>query len=498
MAKRFLGGLLLATSSSLLMAAPFVYIPQPQNDHIAIFDLSTDISRSSSAREEGKPANIITLAVQRHPIAVAPNLSGTIVYAVNHDSNSITTINSTNNTVQQSFTVCNQPIAAVVSRNDKKLYVACEGDNSISVIDTNNNSQIKSISLNVRPTQMAISNGGRLYLMSTSGKTVQAFDSLSEERLLFTINTDVTEAGASKSAGAPLAMSAQANDLLYIGAEDGNVYSWYVNDPSNISQLPRMTIQEKPGVTRTIRAIDNYTGKVYVALSNGDIVFADGSATGIGAQASISTNTTPSGINISNDLKTVTVTNSGNNLVAVLSTSDNKVSYVDIGAPSAANGRFISAPSFQMGIATHAQEEENNSYTWNTVTLKIKRVGNIDGIAKVHYQSESGTAFTKWDFLEAKGDLEFQKGEDTKEITIQIVGDQTVEDNENFYIKLSSPRDGYNIGPQSSTEITLVNDDSLPTGAGCSIGNSKEVDPLLPLLASGAIAWLTMRRRKQT
>lgn len=508
MAKRLISGVLLATSSSALLAAPFVYAPQPQNNRVSIFDLSTNTTRSPYAREEGKTVQTTTLPVQRNPVAIAANLAGTYVYVVNRDSSSITVINSSNKTVQQSFSVCNQPIAAAVSRNDKKLYVACQGDNSLSVIDTSNFSQLKSIQLNNRPSQMVISNGGRLYIMSTEGKTVQTLDTTSDERQLFTINTDVKDLDATESAGAPLAMSAQANDLLYVGATDGDVYSWHVTDPSNITRQPRMKIQKKPsgvnGVKRTIKAIDNYSGKIYVALHDGDIIFADGlvpstitqESIGDQPQASISTNTSPTGISIANDLKTVAVTNESNNQVAVISTGDNKISYVDIGGPSHANGRFISTPSFQMGIASHAQEEEQNSYSWNVIKLQVKRFGDIAGTAKIHYQTESGSAFTKWDFLEAKGDLEFKDGEDTKEISVQIVGDQTVEENESFYIKLSSPGDGYNVGPQSNTEITLVNDDSLPTGAGCSIGYSKEIDPLLPLLATGAFTWLIKRKRK--
>jgi hypothetical protein len=236
---------------------------------------------------------------------------------------------------------------------------------------------------------------------------------------------------------------------------------------------------------------------LYAALNDGDVVVIGTTSPNPENQGTITTNTSPTGITTSNDAKTVTVTNSRDNNVAVISTADNKISYIDIGGISSANGKFVGAPSFQVVKVTHSQEEDDNTYAWNLVTLQIKRVGNIDGIAKVHYQTESGTAFTKWDFLETKGDLEFQKGEDTKEITIQIIGDTTVEDNENFFLKLNTPADGYNIGPQGTTEITLINDDSLPTGAGCSIGNSKDVDPLLPMLASGALAWLTMRRRKQ-
>ena len=484
------------------MAAPFVYIPQPLNDRVSIFDLSTDGDRSSSARKNGKPLEIKTLPVQRNPIAVAPNLSGTLVYVVNHDSNSITVINSSNNSVKESFAVGNQPVAAAVSRTDKKLYVANEGDNSLQIIDTSNNSITKTIALVSRPSRLLLTTDNRLYVLSKEGKNIQAFDTTTDQRL-FNLSTETSyvENGTPLTSGAPLTLTTNTFSgviSLYVAAEDGDIYVWDVTNPSNLPPPAKIIVKRNPSqVKREIRALDSTFMTLYAALNDGDVVVIGTTSPNPENQGTITTNTSPTGITTSNDAKTVTVTNSRDNNVAVISTADNKISYIDIGGISSANGKFVGAPSFQVVKVTHSQEEDDNTYAWNLVTLQIKRVGNIDGIAKVHYQTESGTAFTKWDFLETKGDLEFQKGEDTKEITIQIIGDTTVEDNENFFLKLNTPADGYNIGPQGTTEITLINDDSLPTGAGCSIGNSKDVDPLLPMLASGALAWLTMRRRKQ-
>ena len=502
MAKRFIGSLLLATSSSLLMAAPFVYIPQPLNNQISVFDLSTDITRSSSAREEGKPVKITNLTVQRNPIAVAPNLSGTLVYVVNHDSNSITIINSSNNSVLQSFAVGSQPVAAVVSRSDQKLYVANEGENTLQVIDTNNNAIIKTIKLNSRPSKMLLTTDGRLYVLSREGKNIQAFDTTTDQALFnLATETSYVSNGTTLTSGAPVALT--TNEFsgaisLYVAAEDGDIYIWDVTKPNNLAAQAKITVKPSANqVKREIRALDSSFMTLYAGLNDGDVAVIGTTSPKPENQGTITTNTSPTGITVSNDAKTVTVTNSRDNSVAVISTADNKISYIDIGGISSANGKFVGAPSFQVVKATQSQEEDNNTYAWNVVKLQIKRVGNIDGIAKVHYQTESGSAFTKWDFLETKGDLEFQKGEDTKEITIQVIGDTTVEDNENFYLKLNTPADGYNIGPQSSTEITLVNDDSLPRGAGCTIGNGNDVDPLLPLLSSSALASLMIRRRKQ-
>lgn len=496
MVKQLIGSLLLIASSNALMAAPFAYIPQPQNDRVSVFDLSTDTARSPTARNDGEQPKIKALSVQHNPIAAVPNLAGTLVYVVNHDSDSITVIDSSKIAVLNSFHVGSKPIAAAVTYNDKKLYVANEGDNTLQVIDINNNSITKTISLDARPSQLRMTTSGRLYVMSKEGKYVKALDTQTDT-WLFTINTN--EQIDTPKSSTPIAIADLTDIVLLIGSEDGDIYTWNVKDPKKIEQTGKIVLKrDSNDVKRAITALDSFQQTMYVGLNDGDILVIGSGATSADYQSTISTNTTPTGLNISNDLKTIAITNSKSSSVALIATLNNKVSYIDVGGTSAANGKFISAPSFQFSIPAYAREEDNNSFAWNVATVQIKRVGNIAGVAKVHYQTESGTAFTKWDFLETKGDLEFQDGEDAKEITIQIVGDTTVEDNETFTVKLSTPGDGYNIGPQGSTEITLVNDDSLPTGAGCTIGsNSQNLDPSLPILVSGALTWLIARRRRK-
>lgn len=493
MVKQLIGSLLLIASGNALMAAPFAYIPQPQSDRVSVFDLSTDTTRSPTARKDNEPAKITVLPTQRNPVAVAPNLAGTFVYVVNRDSNSITVIDSAKTTVVQNFGVGSKPIAAVVSRNDSKLYIAHEGDNTLQIIDTSKNTLLKTITLDQKPSQLLLTAGGRLYVLSKEGKTVQAFDTQNDQSI-FTLNTEIPGSGA----GEPVAMTNVAEQTLLVGAADGDIYVWNVTDPKNIAAQPKFEVKKSANqIKREIRALDSLYQTIYVALNDGDVLVIGSSTPSTDYQHTVSTNTTPTGINISNNFQSVVVTNSKNNSVALIATADNKLTYIDVGAPSAANGKFISAPSFQFVIASHSQEEDNNTYTWNTAKVKIKRVGNIAGIAKVHYQTESGTAFTKWDFLETKGDLEFQDGEDTKEVTVQILGDTTVEDDEYFNVKVTNPADGYNIGPQGSTEIILVNDDKLPTGAGCTLGRPDQTDPLLPLLAGTAIIYLGFRRKSK-
>lgn len=491
--KQLIGSLLLITSGNALLAAPFAYIPQPQNDQVAVFDLSTNAERSPTARKDNEPVKITILPVQHNPVAAAPNLAGTFVYVVNRDSNSITVIDSAKNTVVQNFVVGNKPIAAVVSRNDSKLYIAHEGDNTLQIIDTSKNTLLKTIVLDQKPSQLLLTAGGRLYVLSKEGKTVQAFDTQNDQSI-FTLNTDAPDSGA----GAPVAMTNLAEQTLFVGAADGDIYVWNVADPKNIAAQPKIELKKSAGkIKREIRALDSFYQTIYAALNDGDVLVIGSSTPNADYQYTVSTNTTPTGINISNNFQSVAVTNSKNNSVALIATADSKITYIDIGAPSAANGKFISAPSFQFVVASHSQEEDSNTYAWNTAKVQIKRVGNIAGIAKVHYQTESGTAFTKWDFLETKGDMEFQDGEDTKEVSVQILGDTTVEDDEYFTVKVTNPADGYNIGPQGSTEVILVNDDKLPTGAGCALGRNDQIDPLLPLLAGTAFLYLGARRKKK-
>lgn len=472
--------LLLEAGASCVTAAPFAYLPSPDTNQVIVYDLSTDSTRSTTADKV-----LATLPVQSQPVAVAPNRAGTFVYVVNKSSNSITIIDSAANQVVGSFPTGSKPVAAATSRNDKKLYVANNGNNTISVFDTEKQQQIATLTTSGAPSKLLVSSDGRLYVQCDGSNLIQAYDTATDQ-ILFTID-----------AGAPLAAMATAVDSsFFVATQDGRIIRWDARDPAKISQPTETPILGFSGSNRTIKAMAAYEAisKLYVALSDGTIIVVDGRDFTTPQATIVTKVASPSGIQIATGNANAVMTDAGGNSIATISTTENVVSYKNIGNKTAANGNFISSPSFQMVDASLGKIEDNNSYAWNNVTVTIKRTGNISGYGKVNYLTESGTAFTKWDFVEAKGELDFAPGETTKQITVQIVGDQSIEPDEYFTFRVNNPQDGYTTGPQDSTQIILYNDDHDPKG--CSIGGKGPVDPTLPGLAAAALlyAW---RSRKQ-
>lgn len=78
------------------------------------------------------------------------------------------------------------------------------------------------------------------------------------------------------------------------------------------------------------------------------------------------------------------------------------------------------------------------------------------------YETINGTAMAGSDY-EAKRDvLVFQPGENLKHINITIIDDNEWEENEVFFLKLARfdyKDDTVEIGEQSITEVTIINDD---------------------------------------
>lgn len=100
------------------------------------------------------------------------------------------------------------------------------------------------------------------------------------------------------------------------------------------------------------------------------------------------------------------------------------------------------------------------------VKIGVKRSGNTKITASVNYETINGTAMAGSDY-EAKRDvLVFQPGENLKHINITIIDDNEWEENEVFFLKLARfdyKDDTVEIGEQSITEVTIINDDEPGT-----------------------------------
>ncbi len=485
--RNMLGLLGVLAGTQLAHAAPFAYLPHPEIDKLTVLDLATDSSRSSTAG-----AIVALLTTGTRPVAVAPNHAGTFVYAVNQTSNSVTIIDSTDTRVIGQIAVGSRPVSAVVSADDKKLYVANSEGRSISVIDTTSQQLLKTLMLPHAPSIMQITSSGRLYVVSAEGRQIVGFDTKTDTQV-FTIDVGAT----------PLAMTHMDDMNIYVAVPNGILKGWGVSDLAKIAELSPITVGHTADMQgRQVKGLTALSAgkKLYVVSADGGVTIISTDDASPATQMDIKTAlANPSGVEMAPGNASVLITDAGSNNVAIIATDSNKATLKDMGYRTAAVGDFISAPAFQTVETELSKEEDHNTYSWNNVKVTVRRTGNLNSAASVNYTTESGSAFTKWDFVETKGTLEFAPGETTKQITILITGEESIEPHEDFTLKLETPTDGHRIGPQGTTRITILNDDDDDV-KGCTVGRTKgRIDPTLPLLSLGALAYLmrTKRRARQ-
>ncbi|MDZ8235708.1 MAG: Calx-beta domain-containing protein [Nostoc sp. ChiQUE01a] len=145
------------------------------------------------------------------------------------------------------------------------------------------------------------------------------------------------------------------------------------------------------------------------------------------------------------------------------------------GAIAEATINIAANDAIQYGISTTPTLTEGNSGT-QSVTFTVTRSGGI-GVASTVDYAFSGTAVLNSDYnniqvtnggTASSGTLSFAVGETTKTITVDVLGEYTVEVDENIIVTLSNPN--LTTAPESSTittssaQVDIINDDVvIPT-----------------------------------
>ncbi|WP_150452087.1 Calx-beta domain-containing protein [Arenibacter lacus] len=143
--------------------------------------------------------------------------------------------------------------------------------------------------------------------------------------------------------------------------------------------------------------------------------------------------------------------------------SNPKTGYV-IGAKSTAIGTIQNDDSDVISIGNDVSQNEGNGGI-TVFTFEVTRTGNTSAAATATYtvagSGGPGTAATANDFqgnVFPSGTVEFNAGEDTATIVINVTGDTEVEQDETFSVTLSNPSTGYTLG-KIQAQGTIVNDD---------------------------------------
>lgn len=114
--------------------------------------------------------------------------------------------------------------------------------------------------------------------------------------------------------------------------------------------------------------------------------------------------------------------------------------------------------TLQFQLASYSIAENGAS-----VTAVVTRAGGSDGMVSVDYATVDGTASASTDYTPAIGTLTFADGDAaSKTITLVILDDAIYEGDEVFVINLNNVTGGATLGPQFSSNITILEDDPTP------------------------------------
>lgn len=122
-------------------------------------------------------AQTATIAVGDTPSGIAVSPNGDRAYVTNMEGNTVSVVDTTDNTVIGTIGVGGSPIAVAVHPTAPRAYVANFGGDSVSVIDTATNKVLVTIAVGDSPTAIALDpNGSRIYVSNMSSNDVSVID----------------------------------------------------------------------------------------------------------------------------------------------------------------------------------------------------------------------------------------------------------------------------------------------------------------------------------
>ena len=105
-----------------------------------------------------------------------------------------------------------------------------------------------------------------------------------------------------------------------------------------------------------------------------------------------------------------------------------------------------------------------------SVTLTVNRTGNIDSVITVPFTFANATAINGTDYRGTNGFITFGSNVASQTITVDIVNDKVIEPNKGFSVVLGTPQGEALLGVNTSTLVTIVDDDSTVQFTAASAG----------------------------
>lgn len=144
-------------------------------------------------------------------------------------------------------------------------------------------------------------------------------------------------------------------------------------------------------------------------------------------------------------------------------TLSNPTGGVTLGTPSSATVTITDNDTGSGGGVLELSEAETTADEGDgTATVTVTRSNGSTGAVGISYATANGTATAGADYTATSGTLAFADGETSKTITVSILEDTLSEANETLTVTLSSPTGGATLGTQSSTTVTVIDNDVAP------------------------------------
>ena len=161
------------TFTNLINGTTYYYVVTAENTFWESGESSEVSAKPVDSGADYPDTRLDSISVGNGPRGVAVTPNGSYVYVANWGADTVSVIQTADNTLLDSISVGHEPWGVAVTPNGSYVYVANWGADTVSVIRTSDNTVVDSISVGVNPYGVAVTpNGSYVYVANRGDDTV--------------------------------------------------------------------------------------------------------------------------------------------------------------------------------------------------------------------------------------------------------------------------------------------------------------------------------------
>jgi gliding motility-associated-like protein len=350
---------IVATISVTTQNAGFAYIGQTESNTVTVINTSSQTVVGS-------------IVVGSGPYGMWQTPNGGLLYVANNQSNSISVINTAAQAVTATIPVGQKPVGIVGSADGSTLYVVEQLDNAVSVLNTATQAVTATIAVGQFPEAICMSlDGSTLYV------TNQVDNSIS---VISTATNTVAGTIVVGSSPEAICISPDGTKLYEVNGADNNLYVISTATNTVVNTIP---VGSQPH-NLTISADG---GTVYTADQGGNTISVVNTITGQ-VTAAIQVGSYPDGTALSPDGSTLWVTNlNSSDVIAINTAAKTVVATVPVGVFPGSLGNFV-------GNGGCPSQPMTFTITINPSGPAIVAMGNLTPMTTVYGTPSASETFT--------------------------------------------------------------------------------------------------------